>query len=381
MSQLGQKDPLAGRDVLAGRDPLAGRFRPCTAPWLRGGWARWASLCAAWGVLGLAACQEPPPGSWPPVNLFEAGAGERTFRSVQYDTLWSYGEGDSVLASVFGVDATPTGDAVVLDFRGQQVHRISAEGVAWTWGSRGQGPGELGNVRAMAVNGSGEVVLGDSGNRRLTWLSLDGRWLRDAPIPPPAAGGFYVNDVTGIVPLEGGGYILSRTAAEPWVRLSESGEREGVVPAPWEGFDQMHPLQTYGQVAGGSKDRWVFGFSVGSGFFAFDGAEPAGSYPYVEHADFPALVTTRQSGGYRISYTARPRTTAQDIEVRGDTAVVLVDSDKLDYYHVVTGRYVGTIRLPGPSRGFAFTGDALLSIDDTGMFPTITALKARSQEP
>ena len=67
--------------------------------------------------------------------------------------------------------------------------------------------------------------------------------------------------------------------------------------------------------------------------------------------------------------------------MRGDTAVVLVDSDKLDYYHVITGRYVGTIRPPGPSRGFAFSGDALLSIDDTGMFPTITALKARSQKP
>lgn len=335
----------------------------------------------SWTALALLLGCGPgaPPGSWPPVNLFEAGVGDRVLRDVRYDTLWTYGRGDSALTSAFAVEATPTGDALVLDFRGQQVHRVSSEGVVWSWGSRGQGPGELANVRAMTLNRRDEIVLADSGNRRLVWLSLDGTWLREVPLPPPTLGP-YIDEVTGVVPLEGGGYILHTMTDERWLRVAESGERDGDVIPPWEGVKQMHPLQTYGRVAGGAKDRWVFGFGVGNGLFTFQGADGTGAYPYVEHADFPALVTTRQTGTFAISYTARPRPMADDMKVRGDTVVVLVAAQWLDRYGLNSGRYLGTTEVPGPSRGFAFFGDTLLSIDETGMFPTITALRARIQE-
>ncbi|MXX70919.1 MAG: hypothetical protein F4Y73_03515 [Gemmatimonadetes bacterium] len=328
-------------------------------------------------LLSLGCEASRAPGSFLSVNLFPDAGGERTVRAADYETLWTYGPGDTVLASAVALDAFSNGDAAVLDGRSQRVHRIGPGGVVWSWGRTGQGPGELRNVRAMAVNDREEVVLADSGNRRLLWISGSGSLLRETPLPAPGQGAS--GTVNGIVPLADGGYILDSMAPEPWLRVSEAGEPVAVVSSPWEPLGDMHPLQRYGNVTRAHGNLWVFGFALGNGFFLFDDRSSRGAYPYIEHSDFPAVVVTRRpNGNVRLSYPVRPTPAAQDLAVRADTLLVLVNNRALDRYDLTTGSYVETTVLPRPVHRVAVSGDGLLVIEADELFPTVASVRRRA---
>lgn len=334
-------------------------------------------------ALFCVACNvDRPPVNYPPINLFEEGTDQRVLDRPSFDTLWRYGGiSDTLLASADRIEAFPNGDAAVLDMQGQRVHRIGPEGLMWSWGTTGQGPGEIQDIGALAVNERGEVVVGDSRNRRLLWVSGAGDWLREVALPQPQ-GRFVTGTVTGVVPLEGGGYIVNRWSSEPWIRFSEGGELLGTVPLPWSGFERMHPLQTYGEVVGISEGRWAFGFSAGDGFFVFAGHQVIGSYPYINHVDFPAVGTSPSPDGSGFLIYSIPRgrePVARDLAVRADTLFVQSTARWLDRYNLSTGEYLRSMVLPDPVISFALAGDTLLVIEATGLFPTITALTSAGE--
>lgn len=349
-------------------------------------------------VLAVAGCGV---GSAPstPVNLFDEAAGTVVTRPLAFDTLWVYGGADdTVMLNADRVAAFPGGDAAVLDLLGRRVHRAGVGGVAWSWGTRGEGPGEIDHVRDLDVNAEGEVVLADAGNGRLHWLSGDGTWLREAGLPEGTI------NVDAVAALEGGHYILSSLmyaealaalestppgpiAANRWVRVSAEGEIEGLVPFPWDGFRTMSFFQTVGDIAGARSQsssggrRWVFGFGLGNGFFVFnDGLAKA--YPYVRHADFPEVETGGLGSfrtGFRVGYRGgRPDRVARDVAIRGDTVYVLAGNHwEIDRYQAATGQYLDSVLLPVPLSRFALARDALIGIVAGGMYPQVIALRAR----
>ena len=321
------------------------------------------------------------------VDLFEEDDRERVTTSPHFDTLWTYGgTGDSILGTADRIAAFPNGDAAVLDGTGPQVHRIGPTGVAWSWGRRGQGPQELVQPRAIAVDERGQVVIGDSRNRRLTWLTGTGMWIREATLPQ-STGEMTTGVIEGIVPLRGGEYIVYQGDVQPWIRVADSGQLVEVVPLPWSGFRQMHPMQTLGKVTpGSSRGLWIFGFSHGNGFFVFSGTGNTVAYPYIDHSSFRDLVVQPIGGGrqgvqMRLDYpSGAVRRTAQDLAIRADTLYVLVQNQVLDRYSVSNGEYLESIVLPGPIIRMAMTGDTLLVIDGTGLFPSISALRQKEKE-
>lgn len=333
-----------------------------------------------------------------PVNLFDQAAAPVVTRRAAFDTLWIYGgASDTIMLNADRVAAFPGGDAAVLDLAGRRVHRVGADGVAWSWGTRGQGPGEIDHVRDLDVNAQGEVVLADSGNGRLHWLSGDGAWLREVGLPDGTI------NVDAVASLEGDQYILSSLmysaalatsesisrgplTAYRWVRMSATGEMEGLVPFPWDGFRSMSFLQTVGNIAGARSStaggpRWVFGFGLGNGFFVFNDsvAEP---YPYVRHADFPVVETGGLGGGrdgFRAGYRdGRPERVARDVAVRGDTVFVLAGNYwEIDRYESATGQYLDSVLLPVPLSQVAVARDVLVGIVAGGMYPQVIALRAK----
>ena len=347
------------------------------------------SLWVASATMILIACDPGGRNSlgYETVDLFQGDDRERVTTSPRFDTLWTYGGiGDSILGTADRIAAFPNGDAAVLDGAGPQVHRIGPTGVVWSWGRRGQGPGEIEQPRAIAVDERGRVVIGDSRNRRLTWLTGTGMWIRDATLPQPT-GELTTGVVEGIVSLRGGEYIVYQGDVQPWIRLAESGELVEVVPLPWSGFRQMHPLQTLGKVTHGfSRALWIFGFSHGNGFFVFSGNGDTGAYPYIDHSSFRDLVVQPLGGGrkgvqMRLDYPpGAARRKAQDLATRADTLYVLVQNQVLDRYSVSTGEYLESIVLPGPIIRMAMTGDTLLVIDATELFPSISALRQKERE-
>ncbi len=309
----------------------------------------------------LAACvQGDARDTFMPVDLFESGSGDRLVADAAYDTLWVVV--DQRIESAGEIRGLSSGDAIVLDVRRQRVHRVGPQGVVWSWGSGMDPSSGLVNARAIAVNTHDETVIADSGSGRLIWLSQEGSRLRDAPLPSTSKSG-PVNEIVGIAVLDDRGYVLGTLGPERWIIVSESGAPTAFPALPWTGFEEMHPIQTYGEVAGGDDGKWAFGFSTGNGFFVFQDSLSVGAYPYVKHVGFPGAVASRVSGGARrVSLVGLPGRTALDMSVRGDTLAVLVDFRWLDRYDMEAGAYLNSADLAGtdPVSGFDLVGDTVL---------------------
>lgn len=91
---------------------------------------------------------------------------------------------DTVLVSLLLVLACGGGErpvvaqgVVFFDVLNQAAYRIGSDGeLLWSWGTKGEGPGELANVQALDVAPDGSVVLVDSGNNG--WMKFRGAELR-----------------------------------------------------------------------------------------------------------------------------------------------------------------------------------------------------------
>ena len=320
-------------------------------------------------------------------QLFSEGAGERVFREVAYDTLWSYGgPQDTLLAAPLRMAAAPGGGVYILDARMRKVYRFADGHLVWSWGSDGGGPGEIQNVRAMDADPeTGGVVLVDSGNRRMILLSPDGSLLRETPLVVPSP------LFPTVAALGGGhGYVIGTAiVALPVMHVASDGQFVRDIPAPWVGFLSKNFMQLTGSVFAAGDGAWGFAFETGNGWFVYPSGDVDSpvAYPYVEHVDFPELVSSQSNEGASVQMSAgfaeRPVYSGYDVEVKADTFFVLpggsVSREALDVYVVADGRYVETRSLPGRFSRFALAGDTVFVIDQQGLSAVVLALHPRHQ--
>lgn len=317
----------------------------------------------------------------------------RATRTVAYDTAWSFGgPDDTLLASPHKLDVASDGGLYVLDVRAMKVLRIDGGRLAWAWGSSGQGPGEIGNVRAMTVDPRTDApFLVDSGNRRLVWLSSDGTLSREQPFAGQA---LMTEDVVALA--DGSGYVASffgmtetrGVLGIDLMRIPSDGESPAVVTPSWPGFRDLETIQLDMLVFAASGASWGLAFKTGPGFFLVaDDATRAHSF--VERMDFPEVTAGEQTEEATetrsVWFAERPTESASDVDTAGDTLFVLAgDSDGrgvLDLYSMATGRYLESRLLPGRFRSFALAGDTTYVVDQSGVVPRILALVAREGQP
>lgn len=334
-------------------------------------------------TLLLAACgAESRP--YPVMSLFSEGAGERVVAPARYDTLWAYGGmADTLLAVPGPLVPARDGGVYVLDLQFARVSKFSDDGaVAWSRGRSGGGPGEFGNVRAMTAWRSGGVLLADSGNRRLLYFSPDGLLAKEVTVHDDS---FAL--ISGVVELADGTVVLDTDGSTPWLLVSPGTGETTPVPAPWEGLDRMHYLQRSGGI-GGSGATWAFGFVAGNGFFVMEHDVVVGTYPYVEHAEFPEVsVSSPERGTTMVGLLSRPKYSGYRLSVRADTMFVLPGGTTparlrvLDKYSLSTGRYAASQMLPGTASDFAVAGDDkmyLVTMDQSGLFPMLLSVRLSS---
>lgn len=227
---------------------------------------------------------------------------ERVRSPGAFDTLWAFGGPSDTLLASPGL-SRPAGarGLVFFDMRNQAAYRLGPEGnLLWSWGTKGEGPGELMGVRALDVEQDGSVVLVDWGNRHVVRLSADGLLLEEAPVP------------------EQGGYVAT-AATLPGGRLAVASmpARSGSVLALWDGGDvgatefpaglgEPNLLQHQGRAVRWGDKGWVFGFGTGNGWMTFRETELPGIFPYVEHSDFPKMREVRRGTGVNTQMMERP---------------------------------------------------------------------------
>ncbi|MDE2753365.1 MAG: hypothetical protein OXI83_12375, partial [Gemmatimonadota bacterium] len=264
----------------------------------------------------------------------------------------------------------------------QRVVRLSPAGdLDWRWGRKGEGPGELGNVRAFDVTPDGGLVLADSGNCRLVFLSPEGVLKREDTI--------ICNDfslVEGVAALSSGDVVLdTNRPADPWILVS-AGVRMDSVTVPWSDLTTMHFLQRYGNIAASENDTWVFAFEAGNGWFTFEVDTPLGMFPFVEHTEFPEIIVSRSENSTMWRMATQPAYSAYDMDVWRDTMYVLPGGHTshrfrvLDMYDVRSGQYVHSQTLPDVTDSFAVTGDRVFVLDNRELYPRITSLRRKGPE-
>ena len=297
---------------------------------------------------------------------------KRVRSSVVFDTLWVFGgPSDTLLAHPRVLRHDRALGVVFFDIRNQAAYRIGAGGnLLWSWGTRGEGPGELKRVRAMDVAPDGSVVLVDAGNQRVVRLSSDGRLLEEKPMPVSSP------TIEVVAALPGGRLAVS--GHNPFLALWDA---DDVVAAELpDDLGEPSPVQHYGIAARWGDQGWVYGFRYGNGWMPFQGAELLGVFPYVEHAEFPVLRQVRQGNSFSSYLTAQPPRTANSLSVVGDTLHVLFGGTGrvLDKFNVRSGAYLETDFLPHLANEAVVGGDRLFTIDRWDMFPRIVALARRS---
>lgn len=309
--------------------------------------------------------------------LFTKGSADRIVRAPEYDTIWHYGSiQDTLFGSPTRLAATVDNALYVLDPMLQQVVRFSPHGnVEWTWGSKGEGPGEVANARALDATPDGGVLLADSGNCRLVFLSPGGLLEREQTI---VCDDFSL--IEGVAVLSSGDVVLdTNRMAVPWILVTQQGGQVDITP-PWPGFQTLHFLQRYGNTAASHDDVWVFGFETGNGWFAMEGRQVLGTYPYVEHTEFPDIVVNRGENTTMWRMAARPAYSAFSMDVWRDTLYVIPGGHTIhrmriiDKYDIKSGRYLFSQEIPDVVADFAVTGDRTFVLDNRELYPRITSL-------
>lgn len=300
---------------------------------------------------------------------------ERVRSSVEFDTLWVFGgPSDTVLAAPWMPRLDGAQGMVFFDVTNLAAYRIGADGeLLWSWGRKGEGPGELGNVRALDVAADGSVVLVDSGNRRVVRLSADGRLLEEVPVP--ARSSF----VTSVAALRGGRFVVDGGVEGSFLALWD-GDDAVAVESP-TGLGRAFALLQQGTVVRWGENGWVFGFFYGNGWATYREAQLLDVFPYVEHFDFPRA---RQVGqGMRM--TRRPTETGRSLSVVGDTLFVLFGGEKvagraLDKFDLRSGAYLETEVLPHFANAAVVGEDRVFTIEAWDVHPRIVALARRAAQ-
>ena len=310
--------------------------------------------------------------------LFSAGDDvDRVVSSVVFDTLWAIGgPSDTLLARPTLPRAYGDGGLVFFDLFDQRLHRVGPSGrVLWSWGRRGEGPGEVQDVQGVDVTAAGNVILVDAERAVRITLSSDGELLTEGPLPQSLG-------LIRSVALLGDDRLAVQSSREPW-GVWDRGSIRPVTGLP-AGWSEMPSLQNQGRMAAWREDGWVFGFAFGNGWMAFRDAELIGVHPYVQHHDFPAVVAERRGLTTISRMTERPPSTGRSVSVRGDTLYVLFGGTgapgnrpgyMLDTYDLATGHYLSTHVLPHyANRAVVDQEGRVFTINNATLYPVIVAL-------
>jgi outer membrane protein assembly factor BamB len=321
----------------------------------------WVALVAVavWGMPQQAVAQ---------ASLFTEGQGARRGPLPAWDTVWVFHGDDNALASATSLLPDSRGGVVFLDQLLLEVHRLDAQGrLDWSWGREGSGPGEVRAIRAMALDGDGNVVLVDYGNRRIVTLSPEGRLLREVPLAIDAG------SVAGVAVLQSDRYVMATDGAAPWILVNQDGQQVQEVESP-QALAQLSPLQRMGLITKWKQDHWVFGLQNGNGWFTFRSGAMALASPYVEHTGFPPHDAVRLPIGETVH-------SAVSLSVHGDTLAVLFAGSTrgqlhlLDRYDLQTGDYLNSLVLPQPVKQAVVGSQGTVFVVTYDLFPTVMALR------
>lgn len=238
------------------------------------------------------------------------------------------------------------------DFRLKAFDLVSGQ-LEWSTGRPGEGPGEFKNPTQVALSSSdGTIWVVDAGAGRIAVLDRD-EVIRYESL---AAG---AERVERVVRLRDGGLAIVFSTSEKFAAFLEpTGELEGSLQFPFEGFSSANPYQRQIEVAVAEDGRrWVAASFFTSDFAVFAGAE-------AQCTSHTRRVRLMSELGGELNPPFRTGAAA----ISDSTMVLLTRSDDrdqldlLEFYDPRDCRYLFTARLPGRARGVALRDTRLVAL-------------------
>jgi hypothetical protein len=292
-----------------------------------------------------------------------------------WDTLWTVGGSarDTLLLNPYLVAASDSG-VYLFDGGNRSVLALSAEGkVRWRFGREGSGPDEFRGARDLKMGSDGSVLVLDPRNGRIIRLNAAG--VVRARIPLGAVG-----HAEQLASLDSGRIVLlTMDPSRAFAIMDTLGNVRERFSLPWAGFAALDQIARQGLIAPSGGGAWLFGFSMGDGWFTFDGSKSVGSARYVEHMDFPEVETTSAGATQMAEYNACSACSASVSD-----SILYVHfggygphpESVIDLYHVNGRRYIGSFILPAKATAIATAGDRIYALRDDP-YPMLLALRPR----
>jgi hypothetical protein len=292
-----------------------------------------------------------------------------------WDTLWVVGGGeqDSLLLKPYLIAASDSG-VYVFDGGDERLVAFDTNGaMRWRFGGSGAGPDEFLGVRDLKANNESILVL-DPRNNRIVRLNHDGHVRSRSPLDG-------VGHAEQVAWLDTGDFVLlTMDPQNAFVVVDTLGFVRQRFSLPWPGFIELDPIARQGLIASDEQHGWVFGFSLGDGWFSFDGNVPRRTRKYAESTAFPKIEQSRDGGSRMAEYSA---CSACSISMSGATLYVHFGGytkDRMaavDRYNVNTGAYLGSFRLPFSATAISVTGNNFYALVEEP-YPMLLALRPRS---
>lgn len=329
-------------------------------------------------LVGASTCGDAPEAVQTPREAsFSFEDEPRVTLATEWDTVFAIGSlQDSLMPQPVLLDTQ--GDAIlVYDFATHRLMALASNGsLTWSFGGEGRGPDEFADVRDIAVDATGRILVLDVGNDRIAVLDDEGNRLELIGL-----GEHNLGRTTEFAPLSDGRIVLvTRDPNRPLAVLDPAATTVDRLAMSWDGFAELHPMTSQGNVGSTPAGRWVFGFSFGPGYLAFDQLEAMPPRDFVEPMQFPRVQQTGDGGiGSEIRLVGT-EFAARDIALTDQSIFVLFGGvtehrfSLIDEYDWETGRYVGSYHLPAEGYRLAtYDGDFIVVFNEP--YPQILRLR------
>ena len=254
-----------------------------------------------------------------------------------------------------GLLAAASDALIVYDYGDASVKAFAFDGsMRWSSGRRGSGPNEFRNPTGLGVDLDGSIWVIDQPNQRLTILDPNGHFRSVSRIP---------SGVVRCAPWKGSCLALTNSPGEFLVKIDSTGAATFRIPEP-QLLRGAHPFTREAYVAAADDGRTVVAFLYSDHWFVVHADRPG---PLVdEHVGVQpvqlAKVLAVKVGPYQATRIDTAAIEAvRSLVVSGRRVHILFggrDNDPkqtVDSYDLVSGQYLGTLRLPEPVQRFTLT--------------------------
>lgn len=317
---------------------------------------------------------------------FIASSRPRQFKQVEWKVLWERGgtEADTILLMPSEL-STDSRHVYVYDMADDRLLALrAADGsVAWTAGRRGSGPHEFRKAEDVAIRPTGELLLADPNNNRITIVSPEGKVSSHIPLDE-------VPYATSTCSLANGQVLVSTLGSltPPILRLSPEGKVLAESYLPWPDLKDIPAIAQQGFFLRTHDGRCIYILSLGRGYAVHDGTVFQSPVAFIESFDLPPVQLTPGERGAPPSTYIADRTEAavgagadQNTLSIGFWGKTKDQGELIDVYSLDRGEYLHSFLAPIVFTRMARAGTVYFFESRRNGYPVLVAAELKEKAP